>query len=129
MFQNQRFNNKFIFILISVFFLACNNKKSEDIIAKNEFINILLEVHLANATLNYMQSDKNWKNYKNSDYYPSILKKHNVTVKDFNNTIQYYIKKPDEYDAIYDSVINRLSVMQGEISTKIIEEKKQKSEN
>jgi len=124
--QKLKFNNPVIIFLIIFSIISCKNKDSDkkDILSKNEFINVLVDIHLANATLNYMQADKNWENFKANDYYPSILKKHNVSGKKFEKTIQYYIKRPIEYDAIYDSVINRLSIMQGNITNKIMDKKK-----
>jgi len=122
--QKPGFNNLVIVFFLILSITSCKNKKPEkDILSQKEFINVLVDIHLANATLNYMQADKNWKNYKADDYYPSILKKHNVSVKKFEKTIQYYIKQPVKYDAVYDSVINRLSIMQGNITNKIKQKK------
>ena len=125
--KNQNLSsNKILFIIFfSLSLISCKtNKADKNILSQKEFINILVDIHLANATLNYMQADKNWENYKAKDYYPSILKTHNVTEKKLQETIQYYIKSPVKYDAVYDSVINRLSIMQGEITKKVIKKNK-----
>jgi len=125
MHQNLRLNKLLFFIIILFFTVSCKNKKTNNnILSQSEFISILVDVHLANATLNYMQADKNWKNFNAKDYYPSILKKHKITSKELERTIQYYIKEPKMYESVYDSVINRLSIMQGDITNKIIQAKK-----
>lgn len=78
---------------------------------------------MADATLSYMQPNKKWRNISAESYYPSVLKKNNITRKQFEHTVKYYIERPKEFDEIYEEVISNFSIMQGNLHEEVIKEK------
>lgn len=47
-------------------------------------------------------------------YYNQIYKFHKVTEEEFQSTFNYFIKKPFEFDAMYDDLIKQLSKLEAE---------------
>ncbi len=95
-------------VFISVIFFNCN-KQTNDIIEKDKLVDILIDLHIADAVL----SDKGYYdgNLKDStsSYYNYILKKHNVSRASFDNSIKYYNQNGEDYIALYEQVSSKIS--------------------
>lgn len=125
LYQNS---SKILIILLSIILSSCNNndKENELLIPKDKFISVLTDINLADATLSYMQPDKSWKGISAESYYPSVLKKNNLTREQFEYTVKYYIDRPKEYEDIYEKVISKFSIMQGDLHEEVIKNKVEK---
>lgn len=105
-------------ILIGVVFLAtsCAFIKNEDsdIMEREMFIDVLVDVHFADAII----SEKGFRitndSLRISRYYDDIMKKHNISRKQFDRTIDFYTKNSEDYKRVYDEVIKNLTRMQDE---------------
>jgi len=103
---------KFILPLIQIFFLfgiACNsNNTPDDIIPRDEFVEILTELHIADAILTEKGLyDRKLKDSSES-YYNYIMVKHNINRAQFDKSLQYYGQNTDELQKMYDEIISNL---------------------
>jgi len=100
------------YLIIIVLFLSCNNNNGDKplkAIPEKQFVSVLVDIHIADAGLNVVNLKKNYANFNADDYYDHVLKKHNVTKEQFNETIKYYSFNLNDFDRIYDQVISELS--------------------
>ncbi len=96
----------FLLIIATTFFLfSCQKGTNVQLIEKEDLVNILTDMHIADALL----ATKGMYDGKLKDttrsYYNYILKKYDISRADFEHTLKYYGENPDEYLLIYDEVI------------------------
>lgn len=106
-------NMKIISFILSLILLSCGNPKTEipqDILSKNSFIGLLKDIHLAEAKFE-LHKTKGMENAKNelAHNYSSIYKKYEITVDDFDKTLDYYAQNPEKLEKIYTRVLEQLT--------------------
>lgn len=118
----------YIFLFLFAFVIACNNKKEiqKPVIPENRFISLLVDYHLAQGISNSSFVRQKLRDYKEIAFTDSIIKQHGYTRAIFDNTVLYYSKYPDKFDALYDKVITALSRMQAELQEKQAKKKNSK---
>jgi hypothetical protein len=104
---------KIISFILSLILLSCGNPKTEipqDILSKNSFIGLLKDIHLAEAKFE-LHKNKGMENAKNelAHNYSSIYKKYEITVDDFDKTLDYYAQHPEQLEKIYTRVLEQLT--------------------
>ncbi|MBN4066105.1 DUF4296 domain-containing protein [Candidatus Amoebophilus asiaticus] len=109
---------KFINIcLISVLLISCYSREqdlAEGILTEAEIIPILMDIHIAEATILQKNLKGDSAQQYASDYYAHIYKTHNVTEKTFQKSFDYYSNNMDVMDKIYEQLIEELSKKEGE---------------
>jgi hypothetical protein len=110
-----------LFSFLIMFFLSCSpgkekadNSVPDEIIQPDTMVSILTEVHIAEAILREMKADNKHKEKMAQNFYSEIFTNHGITREQFLKSIQYYQKKPEVYQEIYESVITQLSQKQTE---------------
>ncbi len=106
-------------LLLSLLYSCENNNELQipnDILSKNKIVAILIDMHIADATLISFQLDKKETKYRGENYYEMVLNKHNVSRKQFDKAIIFYARYPDYYEKIYDDVLAELNLRTGELS-------------
>lgn len=109
-------NSFFYFLFASALIISCNQKKEkipDTIIPEEKLVTILVDLHQADAFLNF--GANNTLVYEPKNYYNKVLETHKVTREEFNKTIRYYSTKPAKFDTIYDHVLAKLSEMKAEL--------------
>ena len=106
-------NMKIISFILSLILLSCGNPKTEipqDILSKNSFIGLLKDIHLAEAKFE-LHKTKGMENAKNelAHNYSSIYKKYEITIDDFDKTLDYYAQHPEQLEKIYTRVLEQLT--------------------
>ena len=106
-------NMKIISFILSLILLSCGNPKTEipqDILSENSFINLLKDIHLAEAKFE-LHKTKGMENAKNelAHNYSTIYKTHEITGDDFDKTLDYYAQHPEQLEKIYTSVLEQLT--------------------
>lgn len=99
---------------------ACKDKKvrPNDILKKEDFVNILCDIHISDAYTEYkgFQADSligtQKKNFK------QILINYNTDSATFTKTYNFYLNNPDDFDLVYLEVVDRLSQMQADAGKK-----------
>ena len=100
-------------VLLSILLLSCSAPKTEipkDIITEKSFVNILKEIHLAEAKFE-LHKTKGMENAKKelTSNYATIYKESEITAADFENTLNYYANNPEKLEDIYTTVLEELS--------------------
>ena len=106
-------NMKILPFILSLILLSCGAPKTEipqDILSENIFINLLKDIHLAEAKFE-LHKTKGMENAKNelAYNYSSIYKKYEITVVDFDKTLDYYAQNPEKLEKIYTRVLEQLT--------------------
>ena len=104
---------KIILSILSILLLGCTAPKTEiptDILSEKEFVNLLKEVHLAEAAFE-LQKTKGMENAKSilANSYQSIYTKHTIDEASFNKTLSFYATHPEKLEGIYTTVLEELS--------------------
>jgi len=110
--------NIIISIILILGFTACDTevyKKPKHLIKEKKMIDMLVDVHLAEAAYNN-QSYRNTtaRRLTETDFYYSVLHKYNVPDSVFERSFVYYASKPKVFEKMYRQVTNRLTEIEEE---------------
>ncbi len=105
---------KTFFILAILFsaFISCDNeviKKPDHLVKEKQMIDMLADIHLAEATYNRMRYDSIVRNSSSVNFYYSVLDKYNVPDSVFEKSFVYYASNPKNFEKMYREVMNKLS--------------------
>ncbi len=107
-----------ISLLIVFAAFACSKppvEKPENLIGKDKLINILVDVHLAEAALNSRRHRDSLVGKSNSaDFYYSVLQKHEVKDSVFEKSLVFYASQPRQFEKMYRQVMNQLTEIEQE---------------
>ena len=103
--------------------LLCSCKQKAEvapsaILGKDKMIAVLVDIHLAEASNVSKGLTATQLNELISGKYDDVMKKHDVTYDEFKSSFDYYLQHPDQFDDIYQEVVNRLSAMEGKSRAK-----------
>ena len=102
----------FILALLIPAFIACENavfKKPNHLVNEKKMIEMLVDIHLAEATYNRMRNDSIVRNSSSINFYYSILSKYEVPDSVFEKSFVYYASNPKNFEKMYRVVMNKLS--------------------
>ena len=103
---------KWLILFLILLASSCGNDKlPKSILPKDKMIPILVELHIAENIFTQRLALGLKEENVIQDLYLSVLKKHKVDQKVFEESVYYYGKHPDQYKAIYDEVLNHLNEM------------------
>lgn len=112
----------FLFMPLMLAFLSCDEpvvSKPKNLVSRDKMINILTDIHLAEAIYQTRRfSSDRIMRLTDTDFYYSVLKKHNVPDSTFEMSLIYYTSTPKEYEKIYSRVLNRLNEMEQKFENK-----------
>lgn len=98
-----------------------DSEKPKDLLGEQQMINVLVDLHMADAYLNYPRQD-NAKPYEPEGFYKKVFEKNHTTKEGFKNSLKYYGKNPAKIDSLYDQTIEKLNILKATIGK--IENKK-----
>jgi len=103
---------KSLSFILCLILIGCGNQQKEtpqDILSENIFINLLKDIHLAEAKFE-LHKTKGMDNAKNelAHNYKTIYKIHEVSPDDFDKTLDYYAQHPEQLEKIYTRVLEQL---------------------
>lgn len=94
--------------------LSCSD--ADYILSEKKIVRVIIDMHIADA----IQTDRNMKvlidDFKSIDFYKSVFEKHNITKEQFDSSIHYYTKRPEEYQRIYEKVFSEMSKMESDLN-------------
>ena len=96
---------------MAILMMACSNNVPKGILPEKELIPVLVEIHLAESIFIMRYTMQVTRANYLEDLYLSVLKRHNIDQKKFEESILFYGKHPEIYKPIYDEVLNRLNEM------------------
>jgi hypothetical protein len=113
----------FCFFIISSFIIiiGCTQKVElkkaapDDLIPREQFIDILVDIKIFDAILAMKQRKKlTDMDYTKYFIHNSIMEKYSISRQRFERSLEYYQQDMEEMDAIYAEAITRLSKMKSE---------------
>jgi len=112
---------KYILILITFFwaYISCDKlpvEKPENLIKEEQMIDMLVDIHIAEATYRHMQFDSVIRNSSSSNFYYSILDKYQIPDTVFEKSFVFYASSPKQFEKMYQDVMNKLSQIEQEYS-------------
>jgi len=102
----------FILAILSFTFISCDTEvipKPRPLIREKQMINMLVDIHLAEATFNHMRYDSIIRNSTSANFYYSVLEKYQVADSVFEKSFVYYASNPRSFEKMYREVMNKLS--------------------
>ena len=100
--------NSLVFCLL--LFSCSNNTSNIKIIPKNKFVQILKDIHLAEADYEMNKSKGEIKAQENlSSSYHAIFSSYDITNSLFDNTMSYYSNNPEQLEEIYYLTLQMIS--------------------
>ncbi len=109
-----------LFVLVFVV-VACEKpivQKPEHLIKQNQMIDMLVDIHKAEAMYNKFRNDTSRTYLSSSDFYFSVLAKYEVSDSVFEKSFMYYASEPKNFEKMYRKVMSQLSEKEQELSGK-----------
>ena len=107
---------KYFLLVISIaLFLSCSKKAiviPPDVIPEKQMIEVMTDVHLAEATKNLPLLPQDTSTHAISEYYNFIFNKYHITKDKFQKKFDFYKSNPELMEEVYSEVLSRLSEMQ-----------------
>jgi len=98
-------------LLLIIGFASCqSSEQSRKIMEKEKFVSLLVDVYIAEARLSTFPIEKDSAIKLFIPLEDQLLEKYNVSDSLLKNTYRYYIDHPDEFDKIYDIVVDTLNL-------------------
>lgn len=91
-------------------------EKPENLIGRNQMIDMLVDIHIAEATYNHMKRDSIIQKSSSQNFYHSILNKYQVPDSLFEKSFTFYASNPKQFEKLYQDIMNRLSELEQEYS-------------
>ena len=114
--------NFLILVFIPIFSISCihheGSIKRRNIIPEKDFITILEDIHLADAIISSPYLVSKHPGLDTLSNYRDILMQHGYTMEDLNKTLLYYTDKPEQLEQVYEKVIDNLSQLESEVSSR-----------
>lgn len=101
---------KKLFLAILVMGHSCNqNKAPKDLIPQQQMIQLITEIHLLESKINYLNIRPLDSAKLVYQHYENILfVDFNITRDQYERSFDYYIDNIDEFQSIYDAVVDTL---------------------
>lgn len=116
----------YILIFLMIWLLSACDKpvipKPENLIHEKQMIEMLVDIHLAEATFSTFRYDSIMKNNSSVNFYYSVLDKYNVADSVFEKSYVYYASVPKNFEKMYRKVMSTLSEKELELSGRKNEE-------
>jgi len=97
-------------ILLSL--IACKPDRPEGVLSEEKMIDVLVDMHLAEGVMSVSRVRQQFHYQPARVFYDSIFNHQNITREQFNQSVHYYSKDVNQYDKIYDEVLERLNKME-----------------
>jgi hypothetical protein len=107
-------------ILISMLFISsCNPKPNikapDNLIQKEKFIDIMVDIRMIETTIRNKIGRGNDINKTTEYYYNYVFDKYNISREQFNSSLDYYSKDVKEMQEINISVVEKLTQLESEV--------------
>jgi hypothetical protein len=107
----------FLFIGITLLLSGCGGgqvKVPDYTIERDTFIAVLIDIHMADAYLAMKRSADDV--FLKDEFYARILRKHQISKKEFDTTVQFYAHHPELYESLYDEILVLFSKQEAELA-------------
>jgi hypothetical protein len=104
--------------------MACSSPREESVpkpenfFTEKEMVEILTDFRLTESIVRQMASYGEDTKILSDYYYKKVLEKHQITSDDFKDNLKYYSAQPEKMYKIYSKVVNKLTEIHSEVSTR-----------
>jgi len=108
-----------ILLLLILTIVSCDKlpiEKPRPLIKENIMIDMLVDIHIAEATFNHVRYDTSMFKTTSVDFYYSVLRKYEVQDSIFEKSFVFYASTPRQFEKMYRKVMNKLSETEQEYS-------------
>ena len=113
----SQMRGRFLLAVLVVFVVAqsCNRGEgSRPEIKKDRLTDVLVDIHLTDGYLAFSGTRVDRDRDRIEGAYSYILQKYDITPRQFHNTMIYYSRHIEEYEQIYNKVIEKLTISETE---------------
>ena len=106
-------------LFLLVVFISCDKtaiEKPKDLIKEKKMIEMLFDIHMAEATFNHMRYDTIVKNSSSANFYYSVLDKYQIPDSVFEKSYVFYASNPVDFEEMYRKVMAKLRETEQEYS-------------
>lgn len=105
-----------LLVLMAAFVIqSCSHKDgNRPEIRKDKLVDVLVDIHLTDGYLSYSGSRIDRNRDRIEGAYGYVLRKYDITPKQFSNTMKYYSSHLSDYEQLYNKVIEKLTKMETE---------------
>lgn len=104
-----------IFLFVFAFY-SCNRQQvPENVIPFDDMVDIIVDIHITDGIVTTSKIRRQLIANDSTNFYNAIFDNYSYTRKDFDTSLYYYSKNINQYDLIYDEVLNRLSKIESEL--------------
>ena len=113
---------KIAFGLVCLLFVACSDRTKitipDNILSKEKMAAVMVDMHLLEASMNMAGGNPNKIDLAGSSVALNmdVLKKNNITKKQFDESFTFYSNNPQLLSEVYQLVLTELSKMQAEVA-------------
>ncbi len=83
--------------------------KADSVIQRDEMIRVLVDVHLAESSLNLQKERGGEMPLLTQNYYQWLCGKHHISYQRFRDNLNYYKKDPENFSKMYEEVVKNLT--------------------
>lgn len=99
-------------LLFLSLFIACAPTATapESLIPESEMVQILTDIHVADASVEFMrlESSEDLYSYKNA-FFEDVMEEHGIDQETFESSFDYYATDLEQFAFLYDSVLVEIS--------------------
>ena len=120
--RNQYLKKNVILFVVLAFLMmpiGCNKEKKKYIIPKDDFTNILVDIHLMDGVIRQSDHGTKLPQGDSVNYYSAILRSYEYSRKQFDSSMVYYSRHIQTFEKIYQEVLNRLNRKEAEVEEKL----------
>ncbi len=108
-----------VLFFVFIFLISCKEEKTPiGIIAKDKMVGILVDMHISDAYLNQVINVDTLQGQAKSRY-NYIFKKYKTDSTKFSKSLNYYSLKTDEFDKMYQNVLDSLDRLDNSLKPKL----------
>jgi len=109
-YSNLKIIRNLSIIYLLLVFSACGNSEKDEVLDQNKMVDILIDLHLAEATVENigLNTDSAASLYKYLE--KQVYDSHEISDSLYLRSINYYMENPKQLDRIYSIVVDSLSV-------------------
>lgn len=109
-----------LLIACMVFFITACKEAEPPHMPREKMLAVLEDIHMAEVYSSIIDAGEERTTNKNIDslvkYYNIVLDAHNITLEEFNQSMEWYARHPAELDSVYVNMLTQLNELDGILS-------------
>ena len=101
---------KICLILLALLGSCSEAKQTEAVLSREQMVDIMMDIYLAEARTNLLPMDRDSAYKLFLPYQDSLMHRKGVSDSLLKKSYSYYLQRPAELEAIYDAIIDSLSL-------------------